>query len=228
MGESELDPVATDDEGGESEALDEFLSKAWDEFHRLATSPDDQADLLAVLEMRLRPEVNSGSFNALREALAPLMGYPALSFLVQLARRTPSGKREEFKKATGTPEATRFVRRLVALYGPELARAWALWPQTALRHDWHAFNSNLYYDPKADQWMVHVAIRKRNGELAKIEGPLDSITRLTQRMVGVIGSVPDIEGFNERDVAELFETVDTFRSWYDEERASKDDSAESS
>jgi hypothetical protein len=201
-----------DSEGPQDDRSErELTQRAWASFAELSDQPETVDVLLEAFERELSGEITGETFINVRDGAGTLMSEEAFAYLAYLTRRSFPTRRRDLAESDAPPEAVALVRMILALYGTRLARAFALWPETGLRHDWQAFTRRIFHDVEAKEYVVHLAVRKKNGELVKVEGPLDSIVRLAQRIMATINEVKDREALDEEDAAELLEELDRFK-----------------
>jgi len=70
-----------------------------------------------------------------------------------------------------------FLRKIISLYGPELADAFLYSSQ--LPNNWKVFYRDVYYDYVNKRSHIRVRLAKYNGEEPFVEGNADSILELT-------------------------------------------------
>jgi hypothetical protein len=80
-----------------------------------------------------------------------------------------------------SPQVMSFLRGIISLYGPELARAYLILDERP--NDWNLFNREVYFDQVNEVYYIVVRLAKNSGEEAVIEGNANSMLDLTTNML---------------------------------------------
>lgn len=208
---SEHEPDAPDPPVLDAASADDPESLAWAELERLAGS-DDKDDFFESLRRVFAREITPSTYSGVLSGPGTLIGGKALVYVVWLARRNEEDRAKSLAEQGASPEAVALVRQTIALFGPELSRAWAIWARGDAAHDWWHVTHRISRTVGDDDYLLTVMIHKKNDESVKLELDQDSLLRLISRLLRPLNEVDDPATFDREDLDEFLETADTLRS----------------
>ncbi len=165
-------------------------AKAFETF--LKSHPNAEDHVREILDKRLS-KIDANSWTDVFASLDNYMGTQSTNILFDIAQ-TDQAKRLEEASQSLSPEGIDFLRKIISLYGSELASAFVISNQ--LPNNWKLFYRDVYYDYVNKRSHIRVRIAKYNGEEPFIEGNADSILELTIFMIQTLLflPVPDLIG----------------------------------
>jgi len=151
-------------------ALDSFLD----------SHPEAEQRVREILDKHL----GKPGFTSYRDAFASLLNYVDnldLIGIMDYVAQTDQATRLQDVGQYASPQAMSFLRGIISVYGPELARAYLILDERP--NDWNLFNREVYYDQVNEVYYIVVRLAKNNGEEAVIEGNANSMLDLATNMV---------------------------------------------
>lgn len=151
-------------------ALDSFLD----------SHPEAEQRFREILDKHL----GKPGFTAYRDAFTSLLNYVEdqdLIGVVDYVAQADQGTRLQEVGQYASPQVMSFLRGIIAVYGPELARGYLILDERP--NDWNLFNREVYFDQVNEAYYIVVRLAKNNGEEAVIEGNPNSMLDLTTNMM---------------------------------------------
>jgi hypothetical protein len=152
----------------------------------LAEDDSHDEELLALMERRLEKPWDPETYQRVWDVWKGLLGEEGAYFVhwFFLVRDQPA---REIAEEAAPPAVEQFIRRMIAMLGPELDGAFQIWQE--LPHAWKTINREVHYDLIRGRHQIDLVIEKLNGERVLIEGTADSILNLTRSFLITLGFV---------------------------------------
>ncbi len=170
----------------------------------LAGCPDGAGELILTIGRRLGEEVDGNTWGPLYSSLSILLGDDGAGLIAWAATTDPS-KLEEMRSRAPS-DAANLVCRVVALYGPELKRAWEIWGESP--HNWRNISRDVYQDLFTNRAFIRIRIEKYNDEEVVVEGHADSILGLAKGILVALRVVGSRAEFGEPQIQAYLEESD--------------------
>ena len=196
----------TPGEGPQSIQEQERLAN--EQLEAVANSPDRQL-LLRVLEKHLPAKPDDQTYRLIERCVAPILGTEGFFELAWISRDGDTADSDHLSDV-----ALSLVAEVVALYGPQLARAWYENPSIKVSgHDWSGIQHSLTTRFETGERTTDCSIRisKRNGDVVYLEAPSRSLLRLAGRLLNVVLQVDPAE-LEQSDVEDVFQLATALRA----------------
>lgn len=199
---------------GTQEELAQIEAMAAKEFEALASSPDELEIVNSVFHRHLEGEITELTFEDLERAVAPYLSTTALGMVAWIAQSRADNVQAQIDTFDFSPDARKFVARLVALFGQSLTEAFSSSADWDRAHDWRGVNREILRDVLTGEYTVSVEIEKLNRERFIVRGNPGSIMRLTRLMLQTLAQVDDVQAFSDEDKERFKETLDELQALF--------------
>ncbi|HEV7938961.1 MAG TPA: hypothetical protein VGP18_13175 [Solirubrobacteraceae bacterium] len=126
-----------------------------------------------------------------------------------------------------TAAARQMVLELSLRYGHRILAAWYQSARSGHVHnDWVSIVPNVQFDVETGEYVVTVAITKKNRERTEVIGGADSMIRWLRIMLGIVIKIGDASAFSERDRDRIMERLDAARTLLAGESAEEDQASD--
>jgi hypothetical protein len=168
-----------------SQASNQSSAAALDSF--LKIHPDAEQQVREIVSKHLS-HVSTSTWGSLITSLDNYWGRDSTNILIDIARQSDQTTRLEETGKFASPEVMSFLRRMISLYGPELATAAVASNQVS--NAWKTVFRDVYYDYVNRRPHIRLRIAKYDGEEPMIEGTADSILELAIILMQTIRFLP--------------------------------------
>lgn len=141
----------------------------------LKTHPDAEAQVREILDKNL-DKIGPTTWASIITSLDNYWGKDSTNILIDIGKLTDQATPLDEIGKSAPPEVMDFLRKIIALYGPQLTNAFSISNQ--LPHGWKTFFREVYYDYVYRRPHIRVRLAKYNGEEPFVEGNADSILEL--------------------------------------------------
>lgn len=170
-------------------ALDAFLK----------SHPDAENQVREIIDKRLAT-IDANTWNSIFSSLDNYWGKVSTDILYNIAQSDQASRLQDLEGSV-TPEVMNLLRKIISLYGPELANAFLASNQ--LPNNWKTFYRDVYYDYVNRRSHLRVRLAKYNGEEPFVEGNADSILELTILIMQTIRFLP-VPDFISKSMSDRF------------------------
>ncbi len=169
--------------------------------------------LFSVIDAYFGGEITENTYEQFVHA-ASYLGHFAIAGLVAWAADIRHEAFERQCKTLGlTPEAAEMLERVVMIYGGRIRTAFYKSPG-ALRQgeDWRGIEREILHAVEDRDYIVTIAITKKNLERFTVRGGPNSMARWARKMLEVVTAIGDKEAFSERDRERLLAQIEETRA----------------
>lgn len=185
---------------------------AAEQLRAVATGPNSEL-LDEILRTHLARPLSADTYDDIGVGLA-VIGFrmEAMSILTWLAGHPAGRIGAAIDDLNLAPEADRLIRRLLALYGPQLYDALMLneFPQ---RDDWRSLEREIHRNIESGEYVVTLCLEKINREAIRIRADPGSLLRLTRQLLLASTELEDSAALPPPDVARLREAWGEFEAF---------------
>ncbi|WP_420629899.1 hypothetical protein [Candidatus Leptofilum sp.] len=181
--------------------------------NELQSAISDNAALISEIETiireHLRPNPTGESIGKILGGLDLYLGEDPAYFLLHILRFSNDATYVQQVKSHCTESFWRILRRLVALYGVDVRRAYTLLNENP--QSWDILNRHTYFDHLTNTWAISMEIVKYNGERLNLEETPGSALTLVRGILDMLMNVP---AESAPDLIDKNYMADTFHQFY--------------
>lgn len=181
-----------------TEATNASSAAALDEF--LKDHVDAEEQVREILSKHLE-KVGTGTWGAIITSLDNYWGKDCTNILIDIGKQVDQATPLDEVAKSASPDVMDLLRKVMALYGPQLATAFTTSNQ--LPNGWKMFYRDVYFDYVNRRPLIRVRLAKYNGEEPFVEGNADSILELAIFMLQTLRFLPAPD-FIGKSMAERF------------------------
>lgn len=190
-----------------------LVKEALDELERQATAdPSLEAHALEIIGRQVAIGVDERTWGSMDKSLATLFGLKPAALFSWLAFGDAAADPSSLDavEASAGPAASSLIRLVMAAFGPDMGRAYAISKQSP--HDWRIFSREVYQDRITNQPFLRVRIEKWNGEMVMLEGNGNSFLGLAKNFLILLQLIGAPDAIDPSAIQSLFSEVERLRS----------------
>jgi hypothetical protein len=170
----------------------------------LEKTPQAESTSVQIVRAKLSGPLNDRSWDVLIGCLGAFVGTGAAYLVSWVAFGNWEERLARVSELAlpDAPEADRFVRELIGLWGDQIQRAMTLRSQSP--DDWVGITTNVLANLLFGEYRIKVNIEKVSGNVVDLEGPPDSILNLTRHLVSCVTAIGDADAISQ-------DRIDSFR-----------------
>ena len=191
-------------EDDSNEAISERGGRDLESFFR--SDRDGERRLLEVIEKHTRDGVTPTTWKTVWAALTTLVGLDATT-LINWVAASEEDRYPEVERHVPA-DILRFLRKVGALYSPDLVKAYELANQ--LPNNWRVIYRDVFHDLINNRPYLRLRIEKFNGEEVVLEGSGDAILGLARQFLIALQWVGSGDWFSESVTTEFRAEVERF------------------
>ncbi len=178
----------------------------------LKEHPEAEEQVREIFDKRLAT-MDANTWSSMLTNVEYYMGAESADLLAYVGQ-TDHGNRLQDVGRVASPAVMTFLKKIVSLYGPELARAAQISNQ--LPHNWGTFFREVTWDYINRRVQLRVRLAKYNGEETIVEGDADSMLELTTNMIRTLLFIPSPEAFNPNLLQQFKDEVNKFAEFLEQ------------
>lgn len=171
----------------------------------MAASDEARSTLLdEILGTYLGGEIFGDTYDDLTMGVSAILPPESLAIITWVAQ--PGGETidDRIKRLQLSERAEAFLRRIAALFGPRLSKAFFASDRPApQRDDWLSFSRQVLQDVESGEYLTTLRLQKFNGEFFTIEGDGNSMLRFARQSLRTLIQIGDAQAFSSRDLERL-------------------------
>jgi hypothetical protein len=192
---------------------DPMVKEALDELEQHASAdPSLEGHVLEILGRQVSGGVDERTWASINKVLATLFGPKPAALFSWLAFGDAAGDPSSLDavQAAAGPAAGSVIRLVMAAFGPDMGRAYAISKQSP--HDWRIFSREVYQDRITGQPFLRVRIEKWNGEMVMLEGNGNSFLGLAKNFLILLQLIGAPDAVDPSAIQSLFSEVERLRT----------------
>jgi hypothetical protein len=128
--------------------------------------------------------------------------------ILRWARAEPDERQDLEDALVGRPRAAAFIRRVVAIYGPEIRDAFAIWREDP--HTWRGIRPRILRDLRTGTPVIEIVVTKMNGEELYLIGTSSGVLDLVRSLLQILQLIPSPRKFDSQSVADFLREAGEF------------------
>lgn len=164
-------------------------------------NPETETKLVEALELNLRPEIDTETYNPIWYAITTLIGIGEDAPRLFIWLSGPQ-QQERLDALTSRcrPDFARLLRNIFALYGESLQVAYRRWREYP--DNWEAMHRQVYVDQERNQTRIDLKIVKYNQESLDLNLDARSLLLMVSRLMGSL-TLAASGPFTDAELSEL-------------------------